>query len=72
MSYPFIFGGRKNCSSEVLTIALTTSFIDNTFPVDTEGVLVFATVSLALSEFPRSFAVMKIFLHIGGQILVSV
>lgn len=45
VSYPLIFGRRKNSSSDVLTIALATSFIDNTFPVDTEGVRVFATVS---------------------------
>lgn len=55
-----------------LTIALTTSFIDNTFPVDKEEVLVYATVSLALSELPQSFAIMKISLHIGRQILASV
>ena len=51
MGYLLISGEvGKNCSSEVLTIVLTTCFQDNAFPLDKEGILVFETVELALSE----------------------
>lgn len=48
--YQFISGERNNSSSEVLTIVLTTRFLDNAFLIDKEGVLFFETVHLALAE----------------------
>ena len=51
MNYLLISGERKNCARKVLTIFfLTTSFLDNAFPVDKEEVLVFEAVNLAFSE----------------------
>lgn len=54
------------------TIVLMTSFFDNAFSVDKEGVLVFKTVNLAISESLWFVCYSKIFPSGSRQILILV